>query len=569
MSLQIPEARTDVAKHARSILDNPSPDQLRDLALRHTPNVARTARGSLNKVVSIAKARSAGNTYLVSDDSSLHSAKTMSTADAARIIALQDAYIAQSDMIKIDGWIGSDPKARVGVTLWISREGANVAGMQQVMYFPVTAEERAHFRPGFEVIYTPGLLVEGHDKGRCILVDGDRYVTRIMGSDYFGESKKAGLRMLNAKVYRDGGLMLHAGAKATPVRGPDGQVRRKLVLVMGESGTGKTTSTFSPQGSAEIGFSESIQDDFVMMFPGGHTYSTENGCFAIAHGLREESEPIIYHGAMAQDAWLENVYQDENGVLDFHKGALTPREVAHWRDALLRSGVTEADLAAYAAGTKTYTWTKNARVIIPMHSIETAGDTTHLPPASAIGVLNRNTNIIPAVVRFKTPAQAAAYFMLGETMGTAASGADAGKAKRSPFTNPFFPLRDEMQANRYMELAATMPDVLNFMMNTGWVGGDEEAEARGEALKVKIRHSSAILQALADGRAEWETDPDFGYDVAKAIDGVPIELLQPRRFYEAKGRGAEYRDLVARLHTERRSFLEKFKGLDPAIVDAV
>jgi len=106
-------------------------------------------------------------------------------------------------------------------------------------------------------------------------------------------------------------------------------------------------------------------------------------------------------------------------------------------------------------------------------------------------------------------------------------------------------------------------------MNTGWVGGDEEAEARGEALKVKIRHSSAILQALADGRAEWETDPDFGYDVAKAIDGVPIELLQPRRFYEAKGRGAEYRDLVARLHTERRSFLEKFKGLDPAIVDAV
>src|SRR5438093_13527989 len=107
-----------------------------------------------------------------------------------------------------------------------------------------------------------------------------------------------------------------------------------------------------------------------------------------------------------------------------------------------------------------------------MSYIEPAGDTLDLPAAAAIGVLNRNTNVIPAVVRFRSPAQAAAYFMLGETMGTAASGTDAGKAKRSPFTNPFFPLRDEQQANRYMELARSMPQVFNFMMNTGWVGGD-------------------------------------------------------------------------------------------------
>src|SRR5439155_11191808 len=105
------------------------------------------------------------------------------------------------------------------------------------------------------VIYTPGCPAEGQDKGRVILVDLDRYVTRILGSDYFGESKKGGLRMLNAKIYRDGGLVMHAGAKLTPVR-TGGGVDRKLILVMGESGTGKTTSTFSPQGSAELGFSQ-------------------------------------------------------------------------------------------------------------------------------------------------------------------------------------------------------------------------------------------------------------------------------------------------------------------------
>jgi phosphoenolpyruvate carboxykinase (ATP) len=570
MSLQVPdETRTTVARTARAVLDNPTQARLRELALEATPNVVRTATGSLNKVASIAKARSAGNTFVISDDPGAHTCKTISSGEAARIIAIQDRYIGENEMIRLDGWIGSDPERRVGVTLWISKEGANVAGMQQVMYFPVTEAERRDFRPRFEIVYTPGLSVEGFDRGRCILVDVDKYVTRIMGSDYFGESKKGGLRMLNAKVYREGGLMLHAGAKVTPVKGPDGRVDRRLILIMGESGTGKTTSTFSPQGNAEIGFSESIQDDFVMMYEGGRCYATENGCFAIAYGLREESEPIIYHGAMAATAWLENVYQDERGVLDFHKAALTPAEVEHWREALRLSGVSEADLAAYERGEKPYVWTKNARCIIPMSDIETAGDVRQLPAAAAIGVLNRNTNIIPAVVRFRTPAQAAAYFMLGETMGTAASGADAGKAKRSPFTNPFFPLRDEMQANRYMELAATMPNVFNFMMNTGWVGGDEDGEKQGRALKVKIRHSSAILQSLADGNVTWEVDPDFGYEVATAIPDVPVELLQPRRYYEQQNRRSEYEETVKRLTTERRSYLQGFAGLDPKIAGAI
>jgi len=569
MSLHTGPVRPALIPAAQNLIDNPSQDELRRLALQHTPNMAKTARGSLNKVASIAKARSAGNTAVIANDPALHTCKTMPSAEAARIIASQDRYIAKSDLIRIDGWLGCDPETRVAITLWMTKEGANVAGMQQVMYFPVTAEERPYFRPQFEVLYTPAFSMDGYDKGRMILVDVDNYVTRVMGTDYFGESKKGGLRMLNAKVYRDGGLMLHAGAKITPVRGPDGKVQRKLILIMGESGTGKTTSTFSPQGNAEVGFSESIQDDFVMMYPGGRCFATENGCFAIAYGLREESEPIIYHGAIASDAWLENVYQDAQGTLDFHKAELAPAEAKHWHPVLKNSGVSDADLAAYESGAKTYTWTKNARVIIPMGSIETAGDMRNLPPAAAIGVLNRNTNIIPAVVRFRTPAQAAAYFMLGETMGTAASGADAGKAKRSPFTNPFFPLRDEDQANRYLELAQTMPQVFNFMMNTGWVGGDEVAEAKGDALKVKIRHSSAILQALADGRIEWETDADFGYDVAKAVEGVPIELLQPRRFYESKGRGDEYRETVARLKSERRAYLEKFTGLNAQLLEVM
>ena len=559
---------TGVGALAPKVYPNPTQEQFRALALEHTPNMVRTDRGSLNNVASIAKARSAANTYVIAEDPAKHTSKTLSPADARRYIEAQEAYLRTHELVRVDGYIGNHPESRVRATLWMTVEGANVAAMQQILYFPPEPAELADWSPEFQVIYTPGLAAEGQDKGRLILVDVERYVTRVMGSDYFGESKKGGLRMLNARVFRAGGLVLHAGAKLTPVKTAGG-VADKLILIMGESGTGKTTSTFSPQGDGEVGFSQSIQDDMVMLFPGGQACATENGCFAIACALREESEPIIYRGAVAPGAWLENVYQDRNGRMDFDKGALRPEEVRDLHDVLLSSGVPAGELARYESGEAAYAWTRNSRVIIPMSDIETAGDSLNLPPVAAIGVLNRNTNIIPGVVRFRSPAQAAAYFMLGETMGTAASGADAGKAKRSPFTNPFFPLRNEMMANRYMELAATMPQVFNFMMNTGWVGGDENDERAGRALKVKIRHSSAVLQALADGSIEWLADSDFGYEVARAIPGVPDEILQPKKLYAAQGRLTEYVEWATRLHAERRAYLQGFTGINPEIVKAV
>jgi len=571
MSAEKSAVRTapNVGALALKVHANPTQEEFQKLALAHTPNVLRTSRGSMNKVASIAKARSAANTFVIAADPSRHTCKTMLPADAQKYIDAQEAYIAAHELVRVDGYIGNHPASRVKATLWMTVEGANVAAMQQILYFPADRSELANWEPQFQVIYTPGCPAEGQDKNRIILVDLDRYTTRILGSDYFGESKKGGLRMRNAKVFHEGGLVLHAGAKLTPVMGKDGKPDKKLILVMGESGTGKTTSTFSPQGNAEVGFSQSIQDDMVMLYPHGKAYATENGCFAIAYGLREDSEPIIYRGAMAANAWLENVYQDAAGVMDFHKGTLTADETKPLHDVLARSGVAAADLAAYESGAATYAWTKNSRVIIPMSDIETAGDSLNLPPVAAIGVLNRNTNIIPGVVLFKNPAQAAAYFMLGETMGTAASGADAGKAKRSPFTNPFFPLRNEQMANRYMELDKTMPGVFNFMMNTGWVCGDEADEKAGKALKVKIRHSSAILQALADGSIEWTEDPDFGYQVATEIAGVPAEILQPRKLYEAQGRMAEYAEIAKKLREERRAYLAGFPGIAPEIVAAV
>ena len=103
----------NVGALALKVHANPTQDEFRKLALAHTPNMRRTSKGSMNKVASIAKARSAGNTYVIAEDASLHTCKTMKPADAQKYIEAQEAYIAGKEMIRLDGYIGNHPETRV------------------------------------------------------------------------------------------------------------------------------------------------------------------------------------------------------------------------------------------------------------------------------------------------------------------------------------------------------------------------------------------------------------------------------------------------------------------------
>src|SRR5215212_4018287 len=159
--------------------------------------------------------------------------------------------------------------------------------------------------------------------------------------------------------------------------------------------------------------------------------------------------------------------------------------------------------------------------------------------------------------------------MLGETTGTSAGGADeAGKFLRVPGTNPFFPLPHDLQGNRFLELLAEHPLEV-YLMNTGRVGGGEEDE---RSKKVRISHSSAIVKGIAEGTIEWERDPDFGYLVASSVPGIDasdVDVLQPKRLYEAQGRLDEYAALVERFKAERTEFLQDFPSLSDEIISAV
>ncbi len=571
--------------------DNPSQEQLRRLSLEHERAILETAVGSLNKVTRN-KARQAKYTYVVSapGTEARWSQQIIDRPRAEELIARQTAYIQERGaLIAIDGYCGLGDRAQP-VTWLYTEEGANIAGMQQVLAFPrsaVEADPTGEFTPQFRVIYTPDLFLEDMPGRQAIIVDIDNWTTHVIGPDYFGESKKAVLRMWNHLAFQQGGLVLHAGAKA--VTRHDGH--RLTVTVMGLSGTGKTTTTFSKQGD----ITEPVQDDMVALWPGGELSVTENGCFAKIEKLSADAEPVIHAGTTSADAWLENAYLTDDLGFDFFKTTLTKEEVARYRTVLIDTGADATNVDRFIAGEVTaedvvsaggvpkdgwdfVVWTGNGRSIIPMSRIPGAADLHGLPPVESMGILNRDEGrdaAVPGILRFTSPEQAAGYFMLGETSKTSAAGKDRGKT-RSPFTQPFFPGRFGLQAKRFRELAATMPHVTMWLMNTGYVGGAAEDIAEGTALKVKIRHSSAMLEALLDERIVWTTDPDFGYEVvdveapenAALLALVPVEILRPSRLFAAQGRTGEYREWVGRMKTERTAFL-RTHGVDADIVAAV
>ena len=517
-----PSARATLPVDPKEIIWNPSAEELRRLT-EEMPNTRVTRHNNTNTQTRV-DSRSKLSTYIVSDTPERHDSQTITREEYERVAKVQNDYIRGSEMILVDGFIGNDSEFRVPARLIIERTNANVAGMQKHLYYPATEDELRNFEPRLTIIYTPNLEMKGYPADRLIAVDLDNGVTRVFNSDYFGESKKGGLRMWNQMVYDRGGLALHAGSKVIPVGD-----QKRVGLIIGLSGTGKTTTTFTKQNN-----SSPVQDDFLALMPGGKIYATENGCFAKTFALNFNDEPTIYNAVTSSHAYLENVSQKEDGELDFYDTS----------------------------------YTQNGRAVVRMQDIAGAMDAREVKSADFLLILNRNDNIIPGVAKLDRH-QAAAYFMLGETRGTSAGGAaEAGKFLRVPGTNPFFPLKHSHQGNRFWELLESSPMEV-YLMNTGRVGGRDEDE---RSKKVRIHHSSAMVKGVAEGTIEWEQDPDFGYLVANHVPGIDQEgedILQPRKLYERQGRMEEYQQIVERLKNERREYMAKWEGLNPEIAQAV
>ncbi|MBE3588360.1 MAG: phosphoenolpyruvate carboxykinase (ATP) [Thermoanaerobacteraceae bacterium] len=495
-------------------ITNPSREVLRALA-GHEGKI--TVYGSVNFITGV-RNRSAKFTCIVEDGVRLGAGQRgISLERAGRLAEEVHNYLRDKAVIRLDRQMGNHPSFKLHCRLYITREYARIPLQCQMMLFE---PENPEAEPDLVSIYVPEW------PERIIFCHPEAGVTYILGTDYFGECKKSFLRMAMYKVKKQGWLGLHAGSKVLRVRDAAGRLKEVGFILFGLSGTGKTTLTMHDHGlSGEEGVAIR-QDDVVMMNPRGYCYGTESGFYIKTEGL-DESQAVLYRAATSPAAVFENVKVLEDGQVLFDD----------------------------------YELTSNGRGVILRRDVSGADDRIDIDKAHRIIFITRRDTIIPPVARL-SPEQAAAYFMLGESIETSAGDPTrAGQSKRVVGTNPFIIGPEEEEGNRLLEILRSNPDMECYLLNTGRVGAG--AGFAGEKITVAV--SAHILREIARDSITWQADPDWGYQVSVRVPGLDLDRYHPVAYYQPE----VYTDLVEQLRQERLQWLYRYPELKPEIIRAV
>ncbi|GAH60980.1 unnamed protein product [marine sediment metagenome] len=139
-----------------------------------------------------------------------------------------------------------------------------------------------------------------------------------------------------------------------------------------------------------------------------------------------------------------------------------------------------------------------------------------LPPVKRLDgllifIITRRNTVVPIVSKL-TPEQAAAAFMLGESVeSTGGDPKRVGESVRVVGTNPFI-IGDECEeGNRFYEFIKKYPaKVRYYLLNTGGVGEIIDKAADGtkvvkqKVLRVEIPEMASIIRGIARDTIEWE-----------------------------------------------------------------
>lgn len=411
-----------------------------------------------------------------------------------------------------------------------------LAYMTWATLFPV----RPDGEPKQYIVYVP----EWQEGERQILVFPEICTTIVLGTDYYGESKKGFLRMAMWNAKQKGMLGLHAGSKILKAKGPDGRIRRYGMLIFGMSGTGKTTHTCHTHGlnDKDEGI-EILQDDVVFLKKDGSAYGSERGFYLKTEGLDAVTQPIIYNAATSRDAIFENVMIDYEGNIYFDDDTLT----SNGRGIMMRD-----DLGPYIS------------------------KSINLPPVTdmdglIIAFITRRHTVVPLAARL-TPEQAAATFMLGESIETSAGDPKrAGESIREVGTNPFIIGDRSYEGNWFYDFVKRHEGrVWCYQLNTGGIGEIIENQQNGTKVfkrkvqRIEIPEMSAIIRGIVRGTITWSKDKYWNLEVPAFVDGMDLSKYHVEKFYDMNSIVSQVSDL----RCERINYAEKFNTLDKAIVKA-
>ncbi len=397
------------------------------------------------------------------------------------------AHMKGGDYFVQDLFGGADPAHRLDVRM-VTELAWHGLFIRHMLRRP-ERDELDEFEPEYTIINCPSFLADPKRHGcrseTVIALNIEEKLILIAGTEYAGENKKSVFSLLNYLLPEKGIMPMHCSANHAPGNPVD------TAIFFGLSGTGKTTLSADPDrvliGDDEHGWSER------------GTFNFEGGCYAKTINLSPEAEPEIFATTSKFGTVIENmVYDEETKKLDFEDDSLTA----------------------------------NMRCAYPLHYISNASDNSlggH--PKNVIMLTCDSFGVLPPIARL-TPAQAMYHFLSGFTAKVA--GTERGVTEPQPtfstcFGAPFMPRRPEVYGALLRDKIAKHGATC-WLVNTGWTGG-----AYGTGSRMPIRATRALLSAALDGSlssAKFRKDPNFGFDVPIAVDGVADILLDPRRTWE-------------------------------------
>jgi len=516
----------------------PTPEALRRTAEGYG---VRTVYGNYN-FVSTVKNRSAWLTVYVGSPAvlqhQLNQRQKEILRDAPRTVKLVHEYVKRAPLVCVERTMGDNPYFNPYCTLYVSvhrKEMIRLAYMVGQTLFPFREGAPG---PEFYLIYVP----EWQEKDRQILVFPEIGVTYVLGSDYYGEAKKGFLRMAMWAAKQEGMLGVHAGAKIAKAKDKMGRIRRYSMILFGLSATGKTTHACHNHGLLEDGEGQEIvQDDVVFIRPDGSALGPERGFYLKTGYLDPKVQPIIFRAAISHNTLFENVMIDFLGNVHFDDETLTENG---------RGIIQRDDLGA----------DKSEGVnLLPLDELD----------GMIIIFITRRNTVVPIASKL-TPEQAAAAFMLGESIETSAGDPRrAGESVREVGTNPFIVGDEAYEGNWFYDFVKRHSDKVQcYLLNTGGVGEWREEEGDNKVLKqavlrVEIPEMAAIIRGIVRDAVEWRQDPNFDTLVPRKVNGAQMTKFDLSNFYTQEQINA----YVNKLKEERVEWLKRFENLNPAILN--
>ena len=419
------------------------------------------------------------------------------------VLAKVHKFLEDKEVFVLDAFVGTHPEHRIPIRVITQYAWHNL--FIRTMLLPAKPGEFTARTEPYLIVDLPGFHTSKDDDGvngpTSILVDFQKKMTLISGTEYGGEMKKSAFSIMNFVLPHQGTMPMHASANI----GPSGDT----AVFFGLSGTGKTTLSADARRTL-------IGDDEHGWGSGG-VFNFEGGCYAKCIRLSPSAEPEIYATTHMFATVLENVVMNPQ-----------TREI----------DLDDATLA------------ENTRACYPLSYIPNASKNGMGGQAKNVIMLTYDAfGVLPPISRL-TPAQAAYHFLSGYTAKVA--GTEIGvKEPQATFSACFGAAFMPLHPTEYGKLLAkniAENGTKVWLMNTGFTGGPY-----GVGKRMSIQHTRTLLNAALDGKLDgvkFAKDPVFGLEVPTDAPGVPAQVLNPRETWPDKAAYDAKAQQLARLFSD-------------------